>query len=82
MIPTEITGKRYALHPGGEQAVQVYLTIRQRAWMRVIVDGEIQFDGRVLPGSAYPFVGDTQVEVPDRQWRRYCRSSSTAPTLA
>jgi cytoskeleton protein RodZ len=48
---------------GGGAAVQVYLTVRQRAWMRVIVDGEVQFDGRVIPGSAYPFVGDSQVEV-------------------
>jgi cytoskeleton protein RodZ len=47
----------------GGAAVQVYLTVRQRTWMRVIVDGEVQFDGRVLPGSAYPFIGDSQVEV-------------------
>jgi hypothetical protein len=46
-----------------ESAVQVYLTVQQRAWMRVIVDGEIQFEGRVIPGSAYPFIGDSQVEV-------------------
>ncbi len=44
-------------------SVQVYLTIQQRAWMRVTVDGEIQFEGRVIPGSAYPFIGDSQVEV-------------------
>ena len=43
--------------------MQVYLTIRQRAWMRVTVDGKVEFDGRVTPGSAYPFVGGSQVEV-------------------
>jgi cytoskeleton protein RodZ len=43
--------------------VQVYLTIRQRGWMRVTVDGKVEFDGRVTPGSAYPFVGGSQVEV-------------------
>ncbi len=43
--------------------VQVYLTIRERAYMRVTVDGKVEFDGRVTPGSAYPFVGGTQVEV-------------------
>jgi hypothetical protein len=43
--------------------VQVYLTIRQRAWMRVTVDGKVEFDGRVTPGSAFPFVGGYQVEV-------------------
>jgi len=44
-------------------AVQVYVTIRQRAWMRVLVDGEVQFEGRVIPGSAYQFAGEQQVEV-------------------
>ncbi len=47
----------------GGAAVQVYLTILQRAWMRVTVDGKIEFQGRVLAGSAYPFVGSSQVEV-------------------
>jgi cytoskeleton protein RodZ len=47
----------------GQVGVQVYLTIRQRAWMRVTVDGTVEFDGRVTPGSAYPFVGGAQVEV-------------------
>ena len=31
--------------------------------MRVTVDGEVQFEGRVIPGSAYTFTGDSQVEV-------------------
>ncbi|MCZ7551784.1 MAG: DUF4115 domain-containing protein [Anaerolineales bacterium] len=49
--------------PGGTSPVQVYLTISQRAWMRVTVDGQVEFEGRVIPGSAYPFVGQQQVEV-------------------
>lgn len=50
--------------PGPQEiGVQVYLTIRQRAWLRVTVDGKVEFDGRVTPGSAYPFVGGNQVEV-------------------
>ena len=31
--------------------------------MRVIVDGEIEFEGRVLPGSAYNYAGESQVEL-------------------
>jgi hypothetical protein len=31
--------------------------------MRVTVDGKVEFEGRVRAGSAYPFVGGTQVEV-------------------
>jgi cytoskeletal protein RodZ len=49
--------------PASSGAVQVYITIRQRAWMRVTVDGEVQFDGRVIPGSAYQFGGEAQVEI-------------------
>jgi cytoskeletal protein RodZ len=43
--------------------VQVYVTARHRAWMRVLVDGEIQFDGRILPGSAYAYTGEERVEM-------------------
>ncbi|HEX9089974.1 MAG TPA: helix-turn-helix domain-containing protein, partial [Anaerolineales bacterium] len=37
--------------------VQVYIVAHQRAWMKVSVDGEIAFEGRVMPGSAYSFSG-------------------------
>ena len=47
----------------GTAAVQVYVVVQQRAWMRVTVDGEIAFEGRVLPGSAYPFAAQTRVDL-------------------
>lgn len=62
LVPTG-TLPEGALPIQSEAAVQVYLTILQRAWMRVLVDGEIQFEGRVLPGSAYPFIGNSTVEI-------------------
>ncbi len=43
--------------------IQVYMVAHQRAWVRVAVDGEVEFEGRVLPGSAYQFSGDERVEV-------------------
>lgn len=43
--------------------VQVNISVRQRAWLRVLVDGEIEFEGRILPGSAYSYSGETQVEI-------------------
>jgi hypothetical protein len=59
-----VTGTITGTVPGPQQVgVQVYLTIRQRAWVRVTVDGKVEFEGRVTPGSAYPFVGGAQVEV-------------------
>ncbi len=44
-------------------AVQVNIIAHQRAWMRVLVDGEIGFEGRVTPGSAYVFSGSERVDV-------------------
>jgi cytoskeletal protein RodZ len=43
--------------------VQIYVSVLQRAWMRVTVDGDIEFEGRVIPGSAYPFSGEFQIEL-------------------
>jgi hypothetical protein len=43
--------------------VQVVVVPRQRAWMRIIVDGEIVFEGRVVPGSAYSFGGNDRIEL-------------------
>ena len=51
------------LPAGAPGKVQIYISVRQRAWMRVLVDGEIEFEGRVLPGSAYTFIGNSQVEI-------------------
>jgi hypothetical protein len=43
--------------------VQINLVAVERTFMRVIVDGEEVFNGRVLPGTAYPFEAVEQVEV-------------------
>lgn len=43
--------------------VQVNLIAIERTYMRVIVDGEEVFNGRVIPGTAYPFEAEEQVEV-------------------
>ncbi|HEX2992945.1 MAG TPA: RodZ domain-containing protein, partial [Anaerolineales bacterium] len=43
--------------------VQVNLVAVERTYMRVIVDGEVVFEGRVVPGTAYPFEAVDQVEV-------------------
>ena len=43
--------------------VQVNLIAVERAYLRVIVDGKVAFEGRVVPGNAYPFEAKSQVEV-------------------
>jgi cytoskeletal protein RodZ len=47
----------------GDVNVQVNLVAAERTYMRVTVDGEVSFEGRVVPGTAYPFEAQDQVEV-------------------
>lgn len=43
--------------------VQVNIVALERTYLRVIVDGEVAFEGRVTPGTAYPFEAGTQIEI-------------------
>lgn len=43
--------------------VQVTINVLERTFMRVRVDGEVKFEGRVIPGSAYSFEGKDRIEV-------------------
>jgi cytoskeletal protein RodZ len=47
----------------GNEKVQVQLIILQRAWVRVIVDNILAFEGRLLPGSVKFFGGELSIEV-------------------
>ena len=44
-------------------SVQVNLVAVERTYVRVIVDGEVVFEGRVIPGNAYLYEAEDQVEV-------------------
>ncbi|MBE3142308.1 MAG: DUF4115 domain-containing protein [Planctomycetes bacterium] len=43
--------------------LQIYVVASQRAWMRIMVDGKQAFNGRVVPGNAYPFSGKEKIEL-------------------
>jgi len=43
--------------------LQVYIVAQQRAYLKVLVDDKVEFDGRVSPGNAYPFSGDKAIEL-------------------
>lgn len=43
--------------------VQVYIIARQRAYLKVDVDGKTVFVGRTIPGNAYDFSGSSTVEI-------------------
>jgi len=44
-------------------SVQLNLVAVERTFMRVVVDGKEVFNGRVVPGTAYPFEAEKQIEV-------------------
>jgi cytoskeleton protein RodZ len=44
-------------------SVQVNLVAVERTYMRVVVDDEVVFNGRTIPGNAYLFEAEDQVEV-------------------
>ena len=64
-LPPNETGEapESEIPPPAEGAVQVYVVVHQRAWLQVLVDGEEEFAGRVLPGAAFPFAGEEYVEI-------------------
>lgn len=43
--------------------INIYIIVRQRTYLRVTVDGVVEFDGRTLPGTNLPFTGINQIEV-------------------
>lgn len=47
----------------GQSNIQLYVIVRQRAYLRVTVDGEVEFDGRAKQGSNLSFTGNQTVEV-------------------
>lgn len=51
------------LPPFGQEAIQIFIVVRQRTFLRVTVDGEIEFEGRAVPGSNLPFAGRQRIEI-------------------
>ena len=47
----------------GNAPLQLYLVASQRAWVKVVADNEVKFEGRVVPGNAYPFSASNQIDL-------------------
>ncbi|MGB7875846.1 MAG: RodZ domain-containing protein [Anaerolineales bacterium] len=43
--------------------VQVNIVAVERSYLQVTIDGEVVFDGRTIPGNAYPFEAEQSIEV-------------------
>jgi cytoskeletal protein RodZ len=44
-------------------AVQLTIVVMERTYLKVIVDGEVKQDGRVVPGAALKFDGGERIEI-------------------
>jgi hypothetical protein len=47
----------------GQGVVHVVVVALKSALVRVVVDGKIMYEGRINPGTAYPYDGNSQIEV-------------------
>jgi cytoskeleton protein RodZ len=63
IIPAADETLAMTLPAAGTGAIQVVIVANDQAWVRVTVDSKVVFEGRVSAGSAYPFDGNTQIEV-------------------
>lgn len=43
--------------------LQISIVARQHVWVRITVDGEVVFQDRIMPGSAYSFYGDERIDL-------------------
>jgi hypothetical protein len=59
----EVTQEILFISDNVDGVVQVQIIARQRTWMRITVDGKVEFDGRTITGSAYGFAGEEYVEI-------------------
>ncbi len=75
-IEVEVTSTQEGDGPGGEgqdatptqalignEKIQLQLIILQRTWVRVTVDNQLAFEGRLVPGSIKLFGGNLRIEV-------------------
>ncbi len=49
--------------PEGSNPLQLYIVANQRAYLKIVADKKEVFNGRVIPGNAYQFSGQEQVEL-------------------
>jgi cytoskeletal protein RodZ len=49
--------------PAANVNVQVNIIAVERSYLQVIVDGEEVFNGRTIPGNAYPFEAEQSIEI-------------------
>ncbi len=59
----ELTGTSDLATLGSDINVQITLNSIEQTFMRVVVDGKVQFEGRTTPGTDYPYQAKDHIEV-------------------
>lgn len=63
-VPADITEEQTPLVPEESSlAVNIYIIAHERAFLQVTRDGKVVFTGRTVPGNAYEFSANEQVEL-------------------
>ncbi len=60
---TDAAGSAAAQPPEGNAPLQLYIVANQRAYLKIVADNKEAFNGRVLPGNAYQFSGNEQIDL-------------------
>jgi hypothetical protein len=63
VVPASNETAALILPTSGPGSVHVVVEGLGSAWVRVVVDGKVVFEGRIEPGKAYAYDGNTQIEV-------------------
>jgi cytoskeleton protein RodZ len=63
LAPATPTYPAVTAQPITSGVLQVYIVARQRAYLKMTVDGKVMFDGRVVPGNAYSFGGNQRIDL-------------------
>jgi cytoskeletal protein RodZ len=62
-VPPEEEIPTPTLPPISQAEIQLYVIVRQRAYLKVTSDGVVVFEGRVIPGTNLPYTGSQQIEL-------------------
>jgi cytoskeletal protein RodZ len=62
-VPPEEVTPTPTLPPITQAEIQLYVIVRQRAYLKVTSDGVVVFEGRVIPGTNLPYTGSQQIEL-------------------
>jgi cytoskeletal protein RodZ len=62
-LPSAVVGTQAVSTSVGSGPVQVVVIARQRAYLRMTVDNEVTFDGRIVPGNVYSFSANKSIQL-------------------